>query len=187
VSNLDRLAALTLVAFALTEFVLRRGETARSVTPGPMDRATSLQIVSSYIACVALLVAAPLAPWPRLAPGLRALALVIAIAGLALRWWSMAELGRFYTRTLVTADDQTVVKSGPYRLIRHPGYLGSLLTWVGASLVLAPPTAAALIAIILLFAYVRRIRNEEIMLLDRLGQAYTTYSLGTWRLLPLIY
>jgi protein-S-isoprenylcysteine O-methyltransferase Ste14 len=32
-----------------------------------------------------------------------------------------------------------------------------------------------------------KLAKEQIMLLDRLGQAYTTYSLGTWRLLPLIY
>jgi hypothetical protein len=50
----------------------------------------------------------------------------------------MIVLGRFYTRTLVTVSNQELVNRGAYRLVRHPGYRGSLLTWTGASLALAP-------------------------------------------------
>jgi hypothetical protein len=60
--------------------------------------------------------------------------LVVEATGLALRAWSMRALGGSYSRTLRVVEDedqQTVVDAGPYRLIRHPGYLGSLLTWVG--------------------------------------------------------
>jgi protein-S-isoprenylcysteine O-methyltransferase Ste14 len=58
---------------------------------------------------------------------------VLAV-GLALRAWGMTTLGASYTRTLRTAGDQRLVQDGPYRLIRHPGYSGSLLVWVGYSL-----------------------------------------------------
>ncbi|HXW20730.1 MAG TPA: hypothetical protein VEK35_09525, partial [Roseiarcus sp.] len=60
--RLEGLATVALIAFALTEFVLRRGETAKSIAPGPSDRATSLQILLSYLASVALLLVAPLTP-----------------------------------------------------------------------------------------------------------------------------
>lgn len=46
----------------------------------------------------------------------------LGVSGLALRVWSMRTLGAFYTRTLRTAQNQHVVDTGPYRMIRHPGY-----------------------------------------------------------------
>ena len=60
--------------------------------------------------------------------------LVIAILGIALRFWANRTLGQFYTRTLRVTEDQPIIDQGPYRVIRHPGYLGVLLMWVGASL-----------------------------------------------------
>src|SRR5258708_1479204 len=56
------------------------------------------------------------------------------IIGLTLRVWAAQVLGRFYTRTLRTTDKQRIVQSGPYHLIRHPGYLGTILIWIGAGL-----------------------------------------------------
>jgi protein-S-isoprenylcysteine O-methyltransferase Ste14 len=37
-------------------------------------------------------------------------------------------------RTLRAGHEQHVVDTGPYRLVRHPGYTGSLLTWTGLAL-----------------------------------------------------
>ena len=96
----------------------------------------------------------------------------------------MIVLGRFYTRTLVTLSDQTLVRREPYRRIRHPGYLGSLLVWVGASLALAPPPIAAMVAVILIRTYARRIRHEEHMLSERFGPACAAYCERSWRLVP---
>jgi len=43
-------------------------------------------------------------------------------------------LGRFFTRTLRVTGEQRVVSDGPYRVVRHPGYLGDILMWTGAAL-----------------------------------------------------
>ena len=99
----------------------------------------------------------------------------------------MIVLGRLYTRTLVTTADQAVVRSGPYRVVRHPGYLGSLMAWTGAALVLAPLPIAGLISAVLMLAYLRRVHHEERMLVNRLGSAYAAYRLRTWRLIPFVY
>jgi protein-S-isoprenylcysteine O-methyltransferase Ste14 len=42
----------------------------------------------------------------------------------------MRTLGRAYSRTLRT-ERERVVEAGPYRHVRHPGYLGSNLIWLG--------------------------------------------------------
>src|SRR5215472_13542435 len=122
-SSIVATAALT--AFGLTELLLRRDATARRFRAEESDRGTSLQILLSYVAAIILLtLVAPVTPWPRLAHGARAVAAGIAVGGIGLRWWSMIVLGRFYTRTLLMTANHTVVRSGPYRVVRHPGYLG---------------------------------------------------------------
>ena len=49
---------------------------------------------------------------------------VLMAAGFVLRVISMRTLGRFFTRTLRTREQQHVVSTGIYRVVRHPGYLG---------------------------------------------------------------
>ncbi len=60
------------------------------------------------------------------------LGLVIMLLGLGLRVWSMRVLGAYYSRTLRVTDTQVIVTQGPYRIVRHPGYLGTILLWVGS-------------------------------------------------------
>jgi isoprenylcysteine carboxyl methyltransferase (ICMT) family protein YpbQ len=123
-------AIICLCAIGTTEFALRRGATAKSVNVGAADRSTSLQIVLGYLVSVVLLgLIAPFLPLNKLSVGGRWAAVALAGLGLALRWWSMGVLGRFYTRTSRTVVDQELVQYGPYRLIRHhrlPLELGNL-------------------------------------------------------------
>src|SRR4051812_37378091 len=48
------------------------------------------------------------------------LGIACILAGVALRWYAIRVLGRFFTRDVATQMGQTVVQNGPYRLIRHP-------------------------------------------------------------------
>jgi protein-S-isoprenylcysteine O-methyltransferase Ste14 len=98
----------------------------------------------------------------------------------------MRVLGRDYTRSLRTRNEQTIIDRGPYRAIRHPGYLGSILVWTGSRLavnwLIALITAALLVAV-----YSHRIRAEEDMLEEHFGEAYASYKTRTWRLVPLLW
>ncbi len=96
----------------------------------------------------------------------------------------MAILGSSYSRDLHVAKRQALVIAGPYRIIRHPGYAGSLLVWIGYSLGAGSWAAAILIGIVLGGAYFYRIRAEERMLRAEFGAAYQTYQQRTWRLIP---
>ena len=51
-------------------------------------------------------------------------------AGIGLRGWAIGTLGRFFRRDIQVADDQVVVRAGPYAAIRHPSYAGNLLMLV---------------------------------------------------------
>jgi protein-S-isoprenylcysteine O-methyltransferase len=110
----------------------------------------------------------------------------IGAIGLAIRIWSMRVLGRDYTRSLRARDDQAIVDRGPYGVVRHPGYLGSMLVWFGSRLALnwlvAIATAIALVAV-----YAYRIRAEEQMLGEQFGEQYRAYQARTKRLVPFVW
>jgi protein-S-isoprenylcysteine O-methyltransferase Ste14 len=108
-------------------------------------------------------------------------------AGLGLRVWAALVLGAFYTRTLRTSAGQRIVAEGPYRLVRHPGYLGVLLLWLGAGLATANWIAAATIMAFMVRAYARRIQTEEAMLTATFGDEYLRFAGRTWRLIPFVY
>ncbi len=98
-------------------------------------------------------------------------------------------LGSSYSRTLRVVegeDQQAVVDAGPYRLIRHPGYLGSLLTWVGFALTSRRLPVVALIVGLLGAAYARRIAAKE-QLLRRDLPGYPNYSERTEKLIPFVW
>jgi protein-S-isoprenylcysteine O-methyltransferase len=108
-------------------------------------------------------------------------------AALALRVWAARVLGRFYTRTLRVAGDQQVVDTGPYRLVRHPGYLADIALWAGFGLAAQSWPAAGLLSALMAAVYLRRINAEEAMLAEALGEPYRAYMARTARLLPGLY
>ena len=190
---LTTLVAWSLLAgFIVLQRVLRRGEEARSLRPPPADRgSTRLLGVAFGLGTLA----------PAAAPALNAhgfgevghgpvvgwIGVAVMVAGLALRLWSQAVLGRYYTSTLRHAEGQPILASGPYRLLRHPGYAGMLLAWAGAGLATANWAVASALALLMAFAYSYRIAAEEAMLLDALGGRYKEYMARTWRLMPYVY
>jgi len=109
------------------------------------------------------------------------------VFGLALRWYSIAYLGRFFTVHVAVVSDQTVVDTGPYRFIRHPSYTGSLTAFLGLGLCLANAFAIAVIVIPITAVFLHRIHIEELALQSGLGDAYKNYMRRTKRLVPFIY
>jgi protein-S-isoprenylcysteine O-methyltransferase Ste14 len=113
------------------------------------------------------------------------LGLVLMIAGLALRWYSIRVLGISFTIDVATRPGQQVVESGPYRWVRHPSYTGGLLTILGVILCCDNVTSLAALAVVLL-GYGYRIRVEERALATEIGPAYRQYMRRTKRLIPFL-
>ncbi|HNE80026.1 MAG TPA: isoprenylcysteine carboxylmethyltransferase family protein [Flavobacteriales bacterium] len=112
---------------------------------------------------------------------------VFFCGGVLLRWWSIIHLGRFFTVDVAIAQDHTVVSDGPYRLVRHPGYSGVLLSFLGLGLLLHNGLAALLLIVPIFVALLWRIKVEEEALTTALGKAYTDYMARTRRLVPWLY
>ncbi len=125
-------------------------------------------------------------PGPELPRGAGPVGVLVQASGLGLRTWSMRTLGGSYTRTLRTEGDQPVVDTGPYRWVRHPGYTGSLLTWIGYVLTSRSVPAVLVVTALLGRVYGQRIVTEEALLAGELP-GYTAYSDRTKKLVPFIW
>src|SRR5262245_51037299 len=97
--------------------------------------------------------------------------------------WTFRHLGKNLTDTVVTRKEHTLVTTGPYRLVRHPFYVGGGLGIVAMSLVTANAAiAAGGVAALILLAV--RTRTEEQKLIERFGDEYRQYMRRTGRFFP---
>jgi protein-S-isoprenylcysteine O-methyltransferase Ste14 len=119
-----------------------------------------------------------------LIPAIAVLGVVILCAALALFYRSHVELGRNWSISLQIRDEHRLIKSGIYRLIRHPMYSSFFLLAI-AQLALLPNWFAGstgLIGVALLYAF--RVWPEEQMMVERFGTEYRDYMAQTGRLIP---
>jgi len=114
------------------------------------------------------------------------LGIVLMLAGIVVRQWSIAVLGRFFSGVIGVQDGQKVVESGPYRLVRHPSYSGALLIMVGIGLAFQSWGAALVIIPIFAVCYGYRMFVEERVLVANLGNSYAEYMKRTKRVIPFL-
>jgi protein-S-isoprenylcysteine O-methyltransferase Ste14 len=107
-----------------------------------------------------------------------AMGAVTGVAGLWLRTSAMRVLGRRYTLTPTILDDHTLVVTGPYRRIRHPGYTGIILQLLGLAFCTGSLPAVVLVAPVVAVLPLR-VRVEERLLAEAFGPAYEEYCRWT--------
>jgi protein-S-isoprenylcysteine O-methyltransferase Ste14 len=90
--------------------------------------------------------------------------LVLVVLGICLRSWSA---GLLHKREILTT-------TGPYTLVRHPLYIGSLLIALGFSTILGKVDTFVLIGV-LMFFHIRKARREERQLRELFGSAWDAY------------
>jgi len=117
----------------------------------------------------------------------RVLGVLLFAAGLAIRWYAIIYLGRFFTVNVAIASDHELIDGGPYRYVRHPSYSGALMAFVGLGLCIGNWASIFLITLPILLAFLWRIGVEEAALLNGLGDRYRAYMGRTKRLIPGVY
>lgn len=90
----------------------------------------------------------------------------VAAAGEVLRIWAAGHLEK----------GREVTQSGPYRLTRHPLYLGSAVIGLGAALAAQRMSVTAFIAVYLLVTLLSAVRSEEAGMRAAFGDQYDAYA-----------
>lgn len=122
---------------------------------------------------------APVPAWLSITADLLAFASVLLFA------WTIF-VNRFAARTIRVEDDQPVISSGPYRLVRHPMYAGLILAQLAMPIGLASLVTLPLFVLLIVF-YVVRLLDEE-KLLSRSLPGYSQYCRRTrYRLVPFLW
>jgi protein-S-isoprenylcysteine O-methyltransferase len=127
-----------------------------------------------------------LAPLPGM-PGIAWLGVGLGVLGLLLRLWAVLVLRERYTRTLLLHEGHAIERGGPYRYVRHPGYLGSLMCLNGIALASGDAFFFLASVAATYAAYSYRIRVEDAMLVAAFGEPYQRYLRETGALIPLLH
>jgi protein-S-isoprenylcysteine O-methyltransferase Ste14 len=109
----------------------------------------------------------------------------VQLASFLLAISARRHLGRFWSAEITQKTGHELVRSGPYRFVRHPIYTALLGMFVGTAIVSGDLHAFVAVAVIA-FAYWRKIRLEERNLTELFGPVYDDYRRSTRALVPWI-
>jgi protein-S-isoprenylcysteine O-methyltransferase Ste14 len=159
--------------------VARRGETlARS-------RGLAHYVAYFFFVPYVVIVARP-GPELDVAEPLRWVGLALVVLGVGFALWAIATLGRHYDLELEIHRDHELVRTGPYRFVRHPIYTGLSLHFAGACLATGNLVLIAGTLLVTVPALYLRARTEERLLRERFGPAYDAYAREVGMLVPLL-
>jgi len=115
------------------------------------------------------------------------LGLLLISLGYAFAAWALIENRFFFSVVRIEVDHGHVVcESGPYRIVRHPGYAGNMLALPGMALALSSTWTLIPAAVALIIAVIRTVLEDR-TLRDELP-GYRDYSRSVrYRLIPGVY
>ncbi|KAJ7901725.1 hypothetical protein B0H14DRAFT_2329757 [Mycena olivaceomarginata] len=131
----------------------------------------------------------------------------LTLLGACIRYWCYCELGNLFTFEVSIRNDHKLIQSGPYHTVRHPGYLGVLLSVAGVSCWNACPgswlrecgalettlglfivSICSVLVIFITVGLLLRISKEDEALEQRFGEDWVQWSLEVpYKLVPGVF
>jgi protein-S-isoprenylcysteine O-methyltransferase Ste14 len=113
------------------------------------------------------------------------LGIVLLATGLGFTVWARRHLGRNWSASVVVKEGHALVRTGPYRYVRHPIYSGILLAFLG--MVVTIGEWRGLVALLLAgVSFAVKSRAEERRMLETFPE-YAEYARGTAAIVPSVY
>jgi protein-S-isoprenylcysteine O-methyltransferase Ste14 len=109
---------------------------------------------------------------------------VIALGGGGVILWSRANLGEAWSFIPTAAEQSGLVITGPYRLVRHPIYLGLAMVAVGQAIAFSSGSAFVVVLVAVIPSLLWRARVEEDLLTTVFGDRYLHYKTLTSMIIP---
>jgi len=184
--KIETLAILLFAAWFLSELAILR--TANDRSGSNVDRRSMQLLASSNLfipwLCIALyLFGIGANAFP---PAIKIIGVAIMLLGFCIRWAGMWTLRKFFSANVAVQSDHRLVIQGPDRFVRHPGYFGGWLAFVGLGLALGDWIALVLLSLLTIPAFLYRIDVEENMLRQAFPD-YSSYALKVKRFVPFIW
>ncbi len=111
--------------------------------------------------------------------------LALVVAGIGFAIWARFYLGGNWSSTVTVKHDHTMVRSGPYGIVRHPIYTGLLLAILGTAL--STGQVRGFLALVISFwGWKHKSLIEEGFMLEQFGKQYETYRREVKGLVPWI-
>jgi len=112
---------------------------------------------------------------------------ILLVAGYLLVLWAMYTNSYFAQVVRIQKErGHAVVSGGPYRIVRHPGYLGMTVSMLGTVFLLGSFYGLACFALYLVLIVIRTSLEDRTLLAELPG--YTAYALDTrFRLIPRVW
>jgi protein-S-isoprenylcysteine O-methyltransferase Ste14 len=115
--------------------------------------------------------------------GVEWLGVLLTAAGVAVALWARWHLGSNWSGVVTLKEGHDLIRTGPYRAIRHPIYTGILLALLGTAIAMGEVRGLLAIAIAWLSFYVKA-RREESFLMHEFGEKFEAHVKQTGMFLP---
>jgi protein-S-isoprenylcysteine O-methyltransferase Ste14 len=116
-----------------------------------------------------------------------AIGMALVVIGFIIRMVSIRTLKQYFTYSVAKVENHKIIAMGLYKFIRHPGYLGQLILFMGISISISNWLSILLMMIPVTLGYLYRINVEEKFMADQLGEDYQHYQDRTKRIIPMLY
>jgi protein-S-isoprenylcysteine O-methyltransferase Ste14 len=116
-------------------------------------------------------------------PPVQWLAVLITAAGVAIAFWARFHLGSNWSGVVTLKEGHELIRTGPYRTIRHPIYTGILIAFLGNAVLIGQVRGLIGLAIIWASFYTKA-RREESFLAQEFGPNFNEHTRHTGMFLP---
>ena len=111
------------------------------------------------------------------------LGVALTAAGVAVAFWARWHLGANWSGVVTLKEGHELIRTGPYRTIRHPIYTGMLLALLGTAITVGEVRGLMALALAWFSFYIKA-RREESFLAQEFGPAFTEHQRRTGMFLP---
>lgn len=109
---------------------------------------------------------------------------ILFLISCPIRWLAFKKIGKYFNHRVALYEDHQLITSGIYERIRHPIYLGNLLSFLSIPLIFNSWGGLLIIILFTIPALVYRIKIEEEFLIKHFGKEYEDYMGRTGRMMP---
>jgi protein-S-isoprenylcysteine O-methyltransferase Ste14 len=111
------------------------------------------------------------------------LGVAIVVAGMAIACWARLHLGTNWSGVVTLKEGHELIRTGPYRTIRHPIYTGILIAFFGNVIQLGQVRGLIALVVIWVSFYIKA-RREESFLAQEFGPGFKEHTQQTGMFLP---